>query len=187
MASNNQDNFRGIPINKNKEAFVVPAKNDDRAYQEIAQFAPVRKIENMPTEPGSVPADGTQAQTGGVATMSQQLTDTADLTDLQFIIQRMFPRSRMTDPQVNEVEELLPISRIDSEVFLPLLHLQVENEIMMTDPNKAINVEASIARNYGRETIGLDGRGRIEYVGFGGASIELKKQQMGGSNLGGLP
>lgn len=115
-----------------------------------------------------------------VSTITDAMEDTSDLTDMQFIASRMFPK-HLGSPISNS----LMVARVDPGVFNALMRILVKGEIMRCDPNKSINVHEAVAKNYTLMSIGLEGLGRIDYAEIGGAARAAKVNQER-SQLGGL-
>lgn len=128
-------------------------------YLAISQQAAVKDVE-LPKED----AGGT-----GPRSLSEAMDEATDLTDMQFAASRLFPK----DVQLNDVM----IGRIAPDAFLALLHIMVTDDIMKSDPNKPIDVNGLIIKNYVRLTVGLEGRGRVDYAELLGAAKEIKKEE----------
>jgi hypothetical protein len=88
---------------------------------------------------------------------------------MQFAARNMFPKV----PSLND----MMVARIAPDAFLSLLGHMITNDIMSGDPSKPINTTESLARNYTRLTIGLEGEGRIDYAKLLGAARETKKDE----------
>jgi len=122
-----------------------------RAFNQLSQFAPPRKVE-QPTQP---------------TTLKEAMELSEDLTDFQSAIRLLNPK--MLD------ENSVMIGRIDPGIFLAGLHLMSVNEIMQSDPEKEIDVSQIYFNNYVRLSIGLDGKGRVDTAELLGAAREEKK------------
>jgi len=143
-----------------------PLKNNDEVkqpleaeYLAIAGVAPVRTVE--------MPVDAPKQKS-----LTESMDDATDLTDMQFAASHLFPKVVST----NDVM----IGRIAPEAFLSLLQMMVTDEIMTFVPTKekpVFNTNKSITENYVRLTIGLEGRGRIDYAELIGAAREIKKEE----------
>lgn len=129
----------------------------DAEYLALSQHNEAREVE-MPKEVGE-----------GPKTLSEAMDDATDLTDMQFTASRMFP----TKVQVSDVM----VGRVMPDAFLALLHIIVTDRIMSSDPGKPINVNEEIIKAYIMLTIGLDGKGRIDYAELLGAAKEIRAQE----------
>jgi len=139
-----------------EEEFVGESAIPEHEYLEISQQAAVRNVELPKLEDKP-------------KTIIESMDEATDLTDMQFAAAHLFPKSVNT----NDVM----IGRIAPDAFLALLHIMVTDEIMTADPSKSIDVNKSIINNYTRLTIGLDGRGRIDYAELLGAAKEIRKEE----------
>jgi len=135
------------------EQAVVPIEAE---YLEVSQQAAVKTVE--------MPAEGEKPKT-----LTESMDEATDLTDMQFAAAHLFPKN----VQVSDVM----IGRIAPDAFLALLHIMVTDEVMSSDPNKPIDVNQAIIKNYIKLTVGLDGKGRIDYAELLGAAKEIRKEE----------
>jgi hypothetical protein len=153
----------------------IPLMNNPDAFDQIASEVAVREVK-LPDDSNKSSNDDSRP-----ATISEAIDSGTDLTDMQFAAMKLFPEDK-----ADLVSNISMVARIDPEVFLPLLHINVQNEIMTSDPFKPINVDKIVAKHYYRQSIGLEGRGRIDYAELAGASREAKERSMLSSGLGGM-
>lgn len=146
----------------------MTSENEAPEYEELVTEAPVRETESLEQESKEE-----------AKTLGERLDEASDLTDLQYAVQKLFPKT----VELNDVM----IARVAPEGFLALLHIMTNNEIMRSDPSKPIDVNGTLVRNYIPLTVGLDGRGRIDMAELVGAAREEKKaiEGLGGLGLGG--
>ncbi len=135
------------------EKSILPVESE---YLEVSQQAAVRDVV-LPTE-GEKPK-----------TLTESMDEATDLTDMQFAAAHLFPK--------NVIPNDVMVGRIAPDAFLALLHIMTTDDVMTADPRKPIDVNKSIVNNYIRLTIGLDGRGRIDYAELLGAAKEIKKEE----------
>ena len=131
----------------------------EKEYLAIATIAAVRDV--------VLPAD-----TPKTKSLTESMDDATDLTDMQFAASHLFP----ANVKVNDLQ----IARVTPEAFLSLLQMMVTNDIMTFIPTIEVPVfdtNKSILRNYTILTIGLEGRGRIDYAELLGAAREIKKEE----------
>lgn len=131
-------------------------------YDEVATEAPPRDID--------IPED---TKTAGTKSLSDRFGDVSDLSDMQTYLMRLFPPN-LTNSTA-DIDNLIMVSRISPEVFLPMLHLMVEEEVMTSDPDKPISVNNIIMKCYSLLSIGDLGKGRIDIAELAGAAREEKK------------
>jgi hypothetical protein len=133
-----------------------PVKPVDDEYLAVSQQAAVRDVV-LPTEDVKPKS------------LTESMDEATDLTDMQFAASNLFPK-------VVQTRDVM-IGRIAPDAFLPLLHIIVTDEIMRANPKEPINVNEAIIKNYVELTIGLDGRGRIDYAELLGSAKEIKKEE----------
>ena len=146
--------------NAGKDEFIeetIPPVESE--YLEVSTQAAVRDVE--------LPKEGANGQ--GPKSLTDAMDDATDLTDMQFAAARLFPKSVSVDDVM--------IGRIAPDAFLALLHIMVTDDVMTSDPKKGFDVNKSIIKNYTKLTIGLDGRGRIDFAELLGAAKEIKKEE----------
>lgn len=129
----------------------------DPEYMAISEFQEAREVD-LPEE-----------KTEGPKTLSEAMDDATDLTDMQFTAAKMFP----SKVGINDVM----VGRVAPDAFLALLHIIVTDKIMSSDPNKPISINEEIINTYTTLTIGLDGKGRIDYAELLGAAKEIRAQE----------
>lgn len=138
----------------------APRENPlEKEYMDIASVAPARTVE--------MPVDAPKQKS-----LTESMDDATDLTDMQFAASHLFPKNVI----VNDVM----IGRIAPEAFLSLLQMMVTDEIMTfvpTTEKPVFNTNESTIKNYVRLTVGLEGRGRIDYAELLGAAREIKKEE----------
>lgn len=142
--------------------------NDEELQSEFEKnstLEPVREDVEMPKLPATT-------EKGNVQSLTDKIDQLSDLTDMQAYLYKLFPEN-LGSPSANAIM----ISRISPDVFLPLLRLMVENEIMNADPTEPINVIDVVQRNYTLLSVGLDGKGRIDIAELAGAARETKMMQ----------
>ena len=143
-----------------KEEFITnPALPVESEYLEVSQEAAVRNVE--------LPKEGNG--TAGPKTLSEAMDEATDLTDMQFAAARLFPKAIGIDDVM--------IGRIAPDAFLALLHIMVTDSVMTTDPTKPIDVNKEIIKAYTKLTIGLDGKGRVDFAELLGAAKEIKREE----------
>ena len=145
---------REVPTQEEQEQRAIAA-----AYDELAQETPPRSIEKPETS-----GDGEKPKT-----LSEAISSAEDMTDMQYAMSRLFPGS------VGFNEAM--VGRIDPSVFISMLHLMSNDEIMRSDPTKPIDVNLIYMRNYIRLSIGLDGMGRIDTAELLGAARRQKEAE----------
>lgn len=131
------------------------------SYEAQAMVHPERQVE--------LPDDGE----GRERTLTEGIEDMSDLTDQQAFMRQLFPSIG------TRVQQAQMVGRVSPDVFLPLLRIQVTNDIMMSDPSEPVDVNAIIAKNYTLLSIGLDGKGRIDIAELSGAAREEKHLEAG--------
>jgi hypothetical protein len=136
---------------------VLPVEEE---YLQVSQEAAVRSVELPTNEKGEVT---------GPKSLSEAMDDATDLTDMQFAAARLFPKAVGIDDVM--------IGRIAPDAFLALLHIMVTDKIMTSDPSKSIVVNQEIIKAYTKLTIGLDGRGRMDFAELLGAAKEVRQQE----------
>lgn len=132
-----------------------------KAYNELAQELPTRELDK--------PKPAGETGDGEPRTLGEAMSSTEDMTDLQSAMAKEFPGA----VDFNSVM----IGRIDPNVFISMLHLMSNSEIMRADPTKPIDVDLVYMRNYVRLSIGLDGMGRIDIAELVGASRRQKEAE----------
>jgi hypothetical protein len=112
-------------------------------------------------------------------TLSETLESSTDMTDMQYAAYRLMP------PKLgSEVKNANMIGRVDPNIYLARLHLNSVDEIMTSDPRKAINVNEIWNKNEILLSIGLDGMGRIDLLELAGAAREEKRIEKTFAGLG---
>lgn len=148
----------------NEDTGEIITDNAQKDYDDIAQATPPRDVE-IPPDPTE---NDSQSLTGKMNSLS-------DLSDHQTNLLKLFPPEIKNDS--NSIDNLMMVSRISPEVFLPAMHLMVEEEIMTSDPDKPISVNNIIMKKYGILSIGDLGKGRIDIEELAGAVREEKKME----------
>jgi hypothetical protein len=132
-------------------------------YDNVAVQAPPRDVDIPPD-----PTEDKQSLTG-------RMNNLSDLSDMQTYLLKLFPQEINND--TTSIDNLVMVSRISPEVFLPAMHLMVEEEIMTSNPDKPISVNNIIMKKYGILSIGDLGKGRIDIEELAGAVREEKKME----------
>lgn len=137
---------------------------DTVSYEGLADELPERDVE-IPEE-----------DEAGARSLSEALEASTDLTDMQYAAAMLFPQKLG-----NLTENSLMVSRIAPEVFLPLLHGSVIDEVMHSDPSQPLRFEDIKRKHYALLSIGLDGMGRIDMAELQGAARDnhIKEKSMG--------
>jgi hypothetical protein len=133
-------------------------------YDKVAVEEPPREVD-VPPDPTATGNDG--------QSLSGRMNNLSDLSDMQTYLLRLFPQEINNDAA--SIDNLMMVSRISPEIFLAAMHLMVEEEIMTSDPKKAISVNNIIMKKYGILSIGDLGKGRIDIEELAGAVREEKK------------
>lgn len=128
----------------------------DVAYNQLAIQEPPRDVD-LSTEPSV-----------SNKTLAERMADIGDLTDMQAVMVRLFPE------QFNANANILMVSRVHPDVFLPWIDIMATDEFMSSDPRKPINVPGIRMKWYALASIGLDGKGRIDALELGGAARDTK-------------
>jgi len=132
----------------------------EATYEELVQSNPPRPVD-----------DDDDASSGGRGggSLGDAIMARADMSDMQTVFAELFPQSLGT-PVTNK----LMVARIEPSALLALNNMLSTNEIMMSDPEKDVNVSEIIIKDYTLLTIGLDGKGRIDAEVLAGAAREEK-------------
>lgn len=149
--------------NVNEETGEIISDNAQLDYDDVAQVAPPRDVE--------IPPDPTE----NAQSLSGRLTNLSDLSDMQTYLLKLFPQEIAND--ASSIDNLVMVGRISPEVFLPAMHLMVDEEIMTSDPEKPIFVNNIIMKKYCVLSIGDLGKGRIDIEELAGAVREEKKME----------
>jgi len=155
MADNEEEKVPQDEDNPLKEE-VITQLPPDQEYLAMSNSAAPREVE-LPKDEGKP------------KTLTDAMDDATDLTDMQFAASRLFPKNF----GFNDVM----VSRIAPEAFLSLLQMMVTNDVMMANPHMPFDTNKSIVTNYGLLTVGLEGRGRIDFAELLGAAREIKKEE----------
>jgi hypothetical protein len=148
----------------NEDTGEIITDNAQKDYDDIAQATPPRDVE--------IPPDPTKNDN---QSLSGRMENLSDLSDMQTYLLKLFPQQINNDTEA--IDNLVMVSRISPEVFLPAMHLMVEEEIMTSDPSKPISVNNIIMKKYGILSIGDLGKGRIDIEELAGAVREEKKME----------
>lgn len=142
-----------------KDEFISdPSLPVEQEYLEVSQQAAVRDVELPKEDSGS-----------GPRTLTEAMDEATDLTDMQFAASRLFPKTYSRRDAM--------VARIAPDAFLSLLHIQVTDKVMTSNPNQPINVNDEVFDAYYMLTTGLDGKGRIDFAELLGAAKEIKKEE----------
>ncbi len=118
----------------------------------------------------------------GHKSLAQQEIESPNLTDLQASLKRLFPQ--FPHEAINRVAQVMMVSRVDPDTFLPLLNSTVYdiNEALPWDAD--ITFQEILSLCYGFYTIGRDGKGRIDVFALHGAAKEQEELDKIGKELG---
>lgn len=144
-------------------------KQTKEIYEELATEEPERKIDLF----DEIEEDGANPKS-----LSEKVGEAPELSDLQAAIARLFPED-LGDEVINKVM----VARVAPDVFIPLLKMLVNEEIIKSDPQKPISVATTVAKLYTLLSIGLDGKGRIDHIELAGASKEQDELKELGKGL----
>lgn len=152
------------PLNQGK-----PPMSQEEAETIFDQQSAENKQREVDLPPVVVETEG--GESGGLPkTLGETIEDSSDMTDMQYSAHRLFP------PKLGDsVSNANMIGRVDPNVYLARLHLNAENEIMMSDPEKDIDVNSIWNKHEVLLSIGLDGMGRIDLLELSGAAREEKR------------
>lgn len=151
-----------------KDDFTEDIETEQPEVQQ-ATYAPAREV--------ALPPDS-NVQDGQTASLTNRIDNISDLTDMQAYLLKLFPNLN------NQAYDLIMVSRISPDTFMPMMRILVDNEVMTSDPSKEINVGAIAMRVYGLLSIGLDGKGRIDIAELAGVEHENKKMESALRGLG---
>jgi len=154
MSEENKENIENTQPTKEE----LERQDLNQAYEELAVIAPSRQV-TLPDETAK----------GEPKTLGEAIANAEDLTDLQYAMARLFPATVDFNAAM--------IARVDPNVFISMLHLMSNDEIMRSDPRQPIDVNMVYMRNYIRLSIGLDGMGRIDTTELLGAAREEKRTE----------
>lgn len=135
--------------------------------EEAMEAAYLKLVQEEALRPEVHPEEQKSGGDGGSGTLGDAMSMVEDMTDLQFAMSRMFPT------KIDGASAMM--ARIDPHVYIPMLHIVSINEIMMSDPEKPIDVDGIWMKNNTIFSIGLDGRGRIDTAELVGAAREEKR------------
>ena len=151
--------------------------NEPKTYEEAAVEEPPRLVD-IP----SIPQQNMES-TGEVAepkTFSDALESSNDLTDMQAAQKRLFPPT-LGDNIYNHIM----VDRVDPNSHMARCHLNSVDEIMHSDPLRAVDINQIWQKHTILLNIGLDGMGRIDDLELAGEARETKRLQSTMAGLGG--
>lgn len=131
------------------------------SYEELAKIAPLREDMEEPAIKG---------EDGEARSLSDAVDLMPDLSDMQTAAMALFPKE-LGDTAGNK----LMVGRIAPDAFLDLIGMRVNNRLMTSDPTKEIDFDRILTEEYVLASIGLDGKGRIDYAELVGAAREQKE------------
>jgi len=149
---------------------VMSEEQSRKAFEDLAVQAPEREVETLD--------DSDFEEEDEPKSLADKLDESPDLTDMQSAIARLFPAD-LGNAIINKVM----VARIAPDVFIPLLKMLVNEEIVKSDPTKPISVATIVAKIYTLLSIGLDGKGRIDHIELAGASKETEELEGLGKSL----
>ena len=149
---------------------VMSEEQSRKAFEDLAVQDPEREVETL--------GDNDFEEEDEPKSLADKLDESSDLTDMQSAIARLFPAD-LGNAVINKVM----VARIAPDVFIPLLKMLVNEEIVKSDPTKPISVATIVAKIYTLLSIGLDGKGRIDHIELAGASKETEELEGLGKSL----
>jgi hypothetical protein len=159
-----------------REELEAALKTND-PYEKLKKQDKPREVELPAVKlPAKDKAGGNVPQgTGEYKTISQAISENADMTDMQTALSMLFPK------EANINYGSLMVADISPDVFLPGMHMSAMDEIMSSDPKQPIDVNKIYMKHYTIWSIGLDREGRMDVADIAGAARAEKKIQ---SSLG---
>lgn len=155
-------------------------KEDDesrKTFEALAIEDPARGVEPFGVE-GVEPLEVEGDNGAKPKPLIDKMEEALELSDMQSAIAKLFPGDLG-----NRVINALMIARVAPDVFIPLLKMLVNEQIIKSNPNKAISVAFTVAELYTALSIGLDGKGRIDQIELAGASKETEELEQLGKGL----
>lgn len=132
------------------------AKEEGRElYESLATETPERKAE----------VEGTDKS----KTLEEKEEESPDLTDMQATLKKMFPSFG------DEVDDALMMARISPDMFTSLIRINTNSVIKRCDPTKPLEVAKIATKYYIANSIGLDGKGRIDVIELAGSVTDAEE------------